>query len=225
MAERSAATAPCAPEVPAQLPAATIDDIVADGTLLEAELVGAALPDGHAGRISARTARLRTVDLAGARLTHLSALDVVVEGSNLANLEAVGASLVRVRFSGCRLTGVRLVESLLRDVHFVDCRIELGSFHASRLQQVTFEDCVLTQADLLDSVLTSVRFHDCALEGTDFRGARLYGCELRRSSLAGAHGIDRLAGLAMPWPDIVEQAGVWAGALGIEVLDADQDGR
>ena len=37
--------------------------------------------------------------------------------------------------------------------------------------------------------------------------------------LTGAHGIQRLRGSAMEWSDIVEMAGVWAAALGIEVLD------
>ena len=68
-------------------------------------------------------------------------------------------------------------------------------------------------------MLTSVRFIGCDLSEADFRGARLYRSELRASSLAGVHGVQRLAGCAMPWPDIVEQAGVWAAALGIEVLE------
>jgi hypothetical protein len=42
---------------------------------------------------------------------------------------------------------------------------------------------------------------------------------LRATNLAGVHGVQQLAGCAMPWPDIVQQASVWAAALGIEVLD------
>ena len=117
------------------------------------------------------------------------------------------------------LTGISLFEAFARDVTFAGCRIDLASFGSSWLQQVTFEDCVLTQTDFLQSELQSVRFHGCDLRQADFRGAQLDRCELRGCDLEGAHGVDRLAGCAMPWPDIVQHAGTWAAALGIEVLD------
>jgi hypothetical protein len=34
-------------------------------------------------------------------------------------------------------------------------------------------------------------------------------------------GVESLRGAAMEWSDIVGMAGVWAAALGIEVLDGD----
>ena len=67
----------------------------------------------------------------------------------------------------------------------------------------------------------SVRFHRCDLSRADFRGARMQRCEFRRSDLTGLQGIENLRGSAMEWPDIVGMAGLWATALGIEVLDAD----
>jgi uncharacterized protein YjbI with pentapeptide repeats len=74
-------------------------------------------------------------------------------------------------------------------------------------------------ADFLEGKLVSVRFHGCDLTRADFRGVRLQRCELRSSDLTGAQGIDSLRGLAMAWTDIVDMAGVWAAALGIEVLE------
>ena len=37
----------------------------------------------------------------------------------------------------------------------------------------------------------------------------------------GLQGVESLRGAAMEWPDILDMAGVWAAALGIEVLDAE----
>lgn len=128
---------------------------------------------------------------------------------------------MRVRAEECRLTGIRFFEAFLRDLTFVGCRMDLASLGSCRLQQVSFEDCVLAQTDFLESELQSVRFHSCDLSEADFRGARLQRCELRDCDLNGAHGIERLAGSAMPWADIVQQAGTWAAALGIEVLEDD----
>ncbi len=42
---------------------------------------------------------------------------------------------------------------------------------------------------------------------------------MRANRLEGLRGVDRLRGTAMRWPDIVESAGLWAGALGIELLE------
>lgn len=123
--------------------------------------------------------------------------------------------------TGSRLTGVHVPEGRLLDVAFVGCRIDLASFGFSKLLRVTFEDCVLRQTDFLEAELDSVRFHDCDLTEADFRGARLQACEFRRSNLNGLQGVTSLRGAAMEWPDIVELAGVWAAALGIEVLDVD----
>ncbi len=46
-------------------------------------------------------------------------------------------------------------------------------------------------------------------------------CEFRRSDLTGVQGTESLRGSAMEWADIVDMAGAWAAALGIEVLDPE----
>ena len=120
-----------------------------------------------------------------------------------------------------RLTGLELTEAELTDITFRDCRIDLASFAGSTLTAVTFDGCVLRQTDFLEAKLDSVRFHDCDMTEIDLRRTRMHRCELRRSRLPGAQGIESLRGAAMEWPDIVEMAGVWAAALGIRVLDDD----
>ncbi len=219
--QRPRAAVPVAPDVPPQLDPTTLTELAHDARLFEVALDEAQLAGGWAIGVSVRSARLRGVDVSGSDLEQLHALDAVLHGCNLANVEAPRASLVRVSLTGCRLTGISLFEAFLRDVTFTGCRIDLASFGAARLQQVTFEDCVLAQTQLLDSELQSVRFHACDLTQVDFRGARVDRCELRGCDLEGAHGVPRLAGAAMPWPDIVAHAGTWAAALGIDVLNDD----
>jgi uncharacterized protein YjbI with pentapeptide repeats len=99
------------------------------------------------------------------------------------------------------------------------CRVDLASFRMCRLERVTFEDCLLAQSDFQETRMESVRFHGCDLSGADFSGARLRLCEFRQSKLAGLRGVESLRGAALEWPDIVELAGLWAAALGIEVLE------
>jgi uncharacterized protein YjbI with pentapeptide repeats len=164
-------------------------------------------------------ARLVGADVSGRRFEDLRLTDCVLGGPNLANLRGRGATLRRVVIRNGRLTGLELNEAELTDVTFADCLIDLASFAGSDLTAVTFDGCILRQTDFLEAKLDSVRFHDCDMAEADLRRARLHRCELRRSRLIGAHGIESLRGVAMEWPDIVEHAGVFAAALGIRVLE------
>lgn len=217
--QRARAGTPVAPDIPRELTPTVLTALGHDTRLLEVDVGETQLVSGRATGVSVTSAALRSVDVSGSELEQLRLLDVTLKGCNLANVQAPRATLVRVAVTASRLTGINLFETFARDVTFSGCRIDLASFASGRLQQVTFEECVLTQTQFLGSELQSVRFHDCDLTEADFRGARLDRCELRGCELHGAHGIDRLAGAAMPWADIVAHAGTWAAALGIDVLD------
>jgi uncharacterized protein YjbI with pentapeptide repeats len=151
--------------------------------------------------VSFDTARLVNVGFSDSHLNDLRITDSLLSGCNLATTQAQRASATRVSIETSRLTGIHLSEAVLRDVLIRDCRVDLASFGFSRLTRVTFEECVLTR--------------------TDFRGARMQRCAFRRSELSGLQGVGSPRGSAMEWPDIVEMAGVWAAALGIEILDAE----
>jgi len=181
---------------------------------LEGEFAGVRAPG-----VVFECSRWRGVDLSGARLASLTLRDCVVEGGNLANLDARSGSLTRVVVERARLTGLRLIEATLTDVVFRGCRIDLATFGGAKLERVTFEDCVLAQADYLEARLSTVRWEGCDLGAADFTGARLRRCELRGCRLDGLVGVTSLRGAALEWHEIVEHAGMWAGALGIEVLD------
>ena len=75
--------------------------------------------------------------------------------------------------------------------------------------------------DLREALLRLVRFDRCDLTEADLTLVRVDRCELRGCTLDGLAGLERLRGAAMPWPDIVGHAGLFAAALGIRVLDAD----
>jgi uncharacterized protein YjbI with pentapeptide repeats len=142
-----------------------------------------------------------------------------VQRTNLANLRAVSASLIRVRLTGCRMTGLQWAEGLWRDVEVSECRADLVALRRTQLERVTFRDCVLTEADLLEARLREVTLVRCSLAGADLRGTRFERCELRGCDLEGVHGIERLNGITMPWGDIVQSAGTFASALGVRVAE------
>jgi uncharacterized protein YjbI with pentapeptide repeats len=205
--------------MPAALEDVEPGDLGHDRVCAEVRLAGGALTGRHAQGVTLESAELRAVDLSGSRLAHLTATDAIFTDCDLANIAGDRADLTRVSIERSRMTGIRLTQGSLRDVTLRGCRVDLASFAGSKLERVTFEDCVMVQTDFLEAQLGSVRFHGCDLVRADLRGARLHQCEFRGSDLSGLLGIESLRGAAMEWPAIVDMAGEWAAALGIEVLD------
>jgi uncharacterized protein YjbI with pentapeptide repeats len=210
---------PAQPQLPPQMNPSEIAALDHDARVNEIALSDVALVDQHANGVTFGTVSLSRVDVSGSRLEHLRIVDGVLSGCNLANLHGRSAHMKRVSIASSRLTGIDLAQSALSDVTFRGCRIDLASFGFSHLERVTFDDCLLTQTDFLEAQLDAVRFHSCDLKHADFRGARLKRCELRGGDLTNLRGVESLRGAALDWPTIVEMAGVWAAALGIEVLD------
>jgi uncharacterized protein YjbI with pentapeptide repeats len=210
---------PDAPDLPRQLEPGVVTALADGASIAEAALRDAALTGQHARGVVIEAATLDGVDLSASRLDQLSLIDVRATGGNLANPVCRGARAVRVELAGVRLTGLGLRGAELHDVVVRDCRADLTSFGEARLERVWFEDCDLTEADFTGAQLTAVRFADCDLSRADFQGARLSSCEMRGVRLAGLHGVERLRGVALPWPDVVENTATWAAALGLRVLD------
>jgi hypothetical protein len=74
---------------------------------------------------------------------------------------------------------------------------------------------VLDEQPLTDHDLEAgARIADRRLDAPQLAQAELRGCDLD-----GLHGIGRLDGIAMPWPDIVDAAGTFASALGVRVAE------
>lgn len=149
--------------------------------------------------------------------------NAVFAQANLANLRGYRTMVERVVFRGCRMTGIQFAESTLRDVLVEDCRVDLASMRFSRLERVVFRRCLLQDLELNEAQLTSVVFEECDLSGADFAFARFARSEIRGCTLDRVTSVERLRGVAMPWPDIVGFAGSLAAAIGIAVIDAEDD--
>jgi uncharacterized protein YjbI with pentapeptide repeats len=214
------------PDLPRELEERALEptDFDPDVELYGLRVTAVTLPDKPVRRWSVQGSRFEGADLAGAELPILSLVDCALENCELANVAARDSSLRRVLFAGGRLTGLQLIDGELGDVAFGGCRADLASFYGARLERVTFEGCVLRDADFRGASLHETTFADCELTAADFNGTRFDNCVLRGTSLDGVAGIERLDGVAMPWSDIVANAGAFAGALGVRVRDED-DGR
>ena len=149
-----------------------------------------------------------------------SLLDVVVENADWANVRSPELfGMRRVELRRCRLTGAELSEAAIADATFVGCRLDFAGLRLARLERVVFDDCRMGECDLYGASLTDVLFHACDLHRATFSGAKLARVELRGCKLEGLRGVEALRGARLPWVDVIENAGLFANALGIEVTD------
>jgi uncharacterized protein YjbI with pentapeptide repeats len=147
------------------------------------------------------------------------AVDAKLDGLDLANTRAIRSSLRRVELRLCRLTGAELAEATWTDVVLEDCRLDLAGLRASKLERVVFRDCRMEECDLAGSRLKDVRFERCTLRQAVLAGCTVERVEVAGCDLAGLAGVESLRGARMPWGDALENAPLFAAALGIELLD------
>ncbi len=172
-----------------------------------------------AGDIRLVQCRLDEVDMSGTGAPRATFEDVAITGGSLANARLSGVRVRRATFQGVRMTGADLSSGSVHDTTFNDCRIDLGSFRFASLERVTFEGCRLEEIDFYGADLRSVSFLGCAMVKAVWGEATLTRCEMRGTDISAAGNPERLRGVRMPWPDVVNSAGVLAAAAGIEIID------
>jgi uncharacterized protein YjbI with pentapeptide repeats len=145
--------------------------------------------------------------------------DAVVSDVDWANRRVARASVLRTELHTVRLTGADLAESTFRDVRFIGCRLDLAAARLSKFERVVFSDCRLEELDLYGSQLTDVLFERCVLREATLSEVRSERVELRGCDLTGLRGAEALRGMRMPWNDVLENAPLFAGVAGIEIVD------
>src|SRR6266540_968230 len=147
-------------------------------------------------------------------------VDVTIEGADWANTRpARGMQARRVELRSCRLTGAELVEARVSDVTFDECRLDLVNLRFANLERVVFRDCRMSECDLYEASVKDVLFERCELREATFSSAALQRVELRGCDLTGLRGVESLRGARMPWNDVLENAPLFATAVGIEIID------
>jgi uncharacterized protein YjbI with pentapeptide repeats len=171
----------------------------------------------QAGRVRVQESELRRVVLEPGHAPGLTLADVILRDCGLSNLDGREGRLSRVEAHHCQFVGFGLDRGDVRDLRVVDSSMQLASFASAALRTVVFERVNLAEASFMHARLEAVAFVDCRLDGADFRHAKLTGCAIRGTSLDGVLGVPSLAGVRMPWPDVLASAGALAAALGISI--------
>jgi uncharacterized protein YjbI with pentapeptide repeats len=209
---------PEAPGLRRALERITVDAFLKHSRWEDVELIDAdlALEEALEPRLSG--VRIDGGDLGDMLIRHLVVEDSELLRVNAANVKAEGAVLRRVLLSAARVTGANLTLAEVRDVTLRECRGDFVSFNRARLENVRFVDCNLREVDFTGTRLDRVRFDRCDLTQADFAGATFRRCEMRECTLDDARGVPSLAGVAMPYADVIAAAAVFAGALGVTLI-------
>jgi Pentapeptide repeats (9 copies) len=146
-------------------------------------------------------------------------VDAVASDRDWANRRAPRLSARRVEVRQCRLTGADLAEASLSDVSFTDCRLDLVGLRMARLERVSFRGCRMEECDFSAASLEDVLLEDCQLREATFNQALLTRVEIRRCDLTGLRGAEVFRSVRMPWNDVLENAPLFAAALGVEIID------
>ena len=144
--------------------------------------------------------------------------DVVVVGQDWANRRSPRARIRRSELHTTRLTGAELAEATLTDVLFADCRLDLVGLRSATLERVVFRDCRMEECDLYHAQLNDVLFERCTLREATFSGVAVARVELRGCDLTGLRGAEHLRGARLPFQDALENAPLFATALGIDLV-------
>jgi uncharacterized protein YjbI with pentapeptide repeats len=145
--------------------------------------------------------------------------DLIVRDVDWANRRVARASVLRAELHTVRLTGADLAESTFRDVRFVGCRLDLAAARLSTFERVVFSDCRLEELDLYGSQLKDVLFERCVLRQATISAVKSERVELSGCDLTGLRGAEALRGMRMPWHDVLENAPLFSGIVGIEIVD------
>lgn len=146
-------------------------------------------------------------------------VDARIENSDFSNGRYLGSSLRRVELHLCRLTGAELAEATWIDVTVTECRLDLAGMRHATLERVVFRDCNLDEIDLAGARLKDVLFERCRLRAAMLVGATGERLELVACELEGLDGVEVLRGARMHWADVVENAALFARAVGIELVE------
>lgn len=148
-------------------------------------------------------------------------VDARIENGDFSNTRALRSSLRRVELHLCRLTGIELAEATWNDVTLTDCRADYAGLRQAKLERVVFRDCRLEEADFAGASLTDVVFERCELRRASFAGCRSERLQLVGCNLSELVGVEALRGARMPWDDILQNAPLFAQAVGIQVLSEE----
>lgn len=207
------------PKLPAHLPDASIEDLLADGELENGLIQNTEAINSNVEAPELTDIVTEKVILVGSHFSRIVMRDVIMRQTDLSSASLDSGHLVRVEFINCRMTGVDFNQTILHDITFKGCKLDLANFRRADLRRVAFIDCTFQETDFAASKLHTVEFQDCTLEKTIFEQAHCQKLDLRSSELIALQGWKYLKGATIDGTQLISAAPYLAHELGIIVSE------
>lgn len=205
------------PKLLARLDAGSIDDMVRDGELEDAQIQDVEAVSCSVGGLDVSGVRLEKVIFTGAHFNRITIRDLIAKQTDLSSASLDSGHIVRAEFNNCRMTGVDFSQTSLHDVTFRGCKLDLANFRRADLRRVEFIDCMLVETDFGSATLVGVEFSSSQLDRTIFTQVSCKSVDLRSSELIDVHGWRFLKGATIDGSQLIAAAPYLAQELGIAV--------
>jgi uncharacterized protein YjbI with pentapeptide repeats len=159
------------------------------------------------------------VSFAGGRLRRSRFIEAWLKDPRITLTDLAETQWVDTTFAGGVVAGVQAFGARLNRVVFTGCKLDSVNFREAQLTEVTFTDCLVRDVDFSGAKLTRTVFAGCKLSGADFSRASLDRVDLRGSELGLIVGPEPLRGAIISSGQLGVIAPMLADALGIVVDD------
>lgn len=176
--------------------------------------------DGDAGTASFLDCSFDGADLSGLRADRARFSHCRFTEARAADLGLVDASVLDTDLVDCRVGALDASGAEIRRVRWTGGKVDFANLRAASLREVAFSGCEFADLDLQDARLTKVSFTDCRIGRLALSGAHLVDVDLSRAELAVVDGIGSLSGATVSSEQVHLLAAAFAEHLGLVIADS-----
>ncbi len=177
---------------------------------------------GHGGATAFLECRFDGAEMSGLRLDRARFSHCTLHEVRATDLRLVDASLLDTGLDGCRFGALDASGAELRRVRWTGGKVDYANLRSANLREVTFTGCTFGALDLLGAQVRSVRFVDCRIARLDVTSARLIDVDLTGADLDGLDGVGGLAGATISAGQLQRLAPALAEHLNFLVVPSDE---
>ncbi|MBA3524558.1 MAG: pentapeptide repeat-containing protein [Geodermatophilaceae bacterium] len=172
---------------------------------------------GHGGAAAFLECTFDGAEMSGLRLDRARFSHCTLHEVRATDLRLVDASLLDTGLDGCRFGALDASGAELRRVRWTGGKVDYANLRSANLRDVTFSGCEFGELDLLGATVRMVRFLDCRIGRLDLTSATLTDVDLTGADLGGFDGVGGLAGATISGEQLHRLAPTFAAHLGVRI--------
>lgn len=174
---------------------------------------------GDAGTAAFLDCHFDAADLSGLRADRARFSHCRFTEARAAELRLVDASLLDSELTDCRLGALDASGAEIRRLRWTGGKVDFANLRAASLREVTFAGVEFGELDLQTARLKRVSFAGCRIGRLALSGVQLSAVDLSGAELSVVDGVGSLAGATLSRDQVAQLAAAFAEHLGITTGD------